>query len=97
MESKTFTPQHIAMLLQKFADGKSVAEISRVHAVSQAAFYKLLQRYKGKDATELKRLKDLKEENSRLKTMYAALALDLKVAREIIEKKLSPPARRDRL
>jgi putative transposase len=39
------------------------------------------------DATELKRLKELEEENRRLKAMYAELALDLKVAKEIIEKK----------
>jgi putative transposase len=88
MKRKTFTPQQIAKLLQEFAEGKSVAEISREHGVSQAAFYKWRQRYNGMDATELKRLKDLEEENRRLKAMYAELALDLKVAKEIIEKKL---------
>ena len=88
MKRNTFTPQQIAKLLQEFAEGKSVAEISREHGVSQAAFYKWRQRYNGMDATELKRLKDLEEENRRLKAMYAELALDLKVAKEIIEKKL---------
>ena len=88
MKRKTFTPQQIAKLLQEFAEGKSVAEISREYGVSQAAFYKWRQRYNGMDATELKRLKDLEEENRRLKAMYAELALDLKVAKEIIEKKL---------
>ena len=88
MKRKTFTPQQIAKLLQEFAEGKSVAEISREHGVSQAAFYKWRQRYNCMDATELKRLKDLEEENRRLKAMYAELALDLKVAKEIIEKKL---------
>ena len=88
MKRKTFTPQQIAKLLQEFADGTSVAEISREHGVSQAAFYKWRQRYNGMDATELKRLKDLEEENRRLKAMYAELALDLKVAKKIIEKKL---------
>ena len=88
MKRKTFTPQQIAKLLQEFADGKSVAEVSREHGVSQAAFYKWRQRYNGMDATELKRLKDLEEENRRLKAMYAELALDLKVAKKIIEKKL---------
>jgi putative transposase len=88
MKRKTFTPQQIAKLLQEFANGKSVAEISREHGVSQAAFYKWRQRYNGMDATELKRLKELEEENRRLKAMYAELALDLKVATEIIEKKL---------
>ena len=65
MKRKTFTPQVIAKLLQEFADGKSVAEISREHGVSQAAFYKWRQRSNGMGATELKRLKDLY--NHRLK------------------------------
>ncbi len=88
MKRKTLTPQQIAKLFQEFAEGKSVAEISRELGVSQATFYKWRQRYNGMDATELKRLKDLEEENRRLKAMYAELALDLKVAKEIIEKKL---------
>ena len=88
MKRKTFTPQQIAKILKEFEVGKSAAEISREHGVSQAAFYKWRQRYNGMDATELKRLKDLAAENRRLKAMYAELALDLKLAKEIIEKKL---------
>jgi len=88
MKRKTFSPQQIAKILKEFEQGKSVAEISREYGVSQAAFYKWRQRYSGMDATELKRLKELEEENRRLKAMYAELALDLKVAKEIIEKKL---------
>jgi putative transposase len=60
--------------------------------VSRAAFYKWRQRYGGLEATELKRLKELEEENVRLKRMYANLALDLEAARYIIEKKLYHPA-----
>jgi putative transposase len=83
MKRKTFTPPQIARILQEFEEGKSAAEISREHSVSQAAFYKWRQRYNGMDATELKRLKDLEEENRRLKAMYAELALDLKLAKEM--------------
>ena len=54
--------------------------------MSQAAFYKWRQCYNRMDATELKRLKDLEEENRRLKAMYAELALDPKVTKVIIEK-----------
>ena len=88
MKRKTFTSQQIDRILKKFEEGKSAAEISREHGVSQAVFYKWRQRYNGMDATELKRLKDLEEENRRLKAMYAELDLDLKLAKEIIEKKL---------
>jgi putative transposase len=88
MKKNRFTPQQIAKILKEFEGGKSAAEISREYGVSQAAFYKWRQRFGGMDASELKRLKELEEENSQLKRMYAELALDLKLAKEIIEKKL---------
>ena len=62
MKRKTFTPAQIAKILQEFAEGKTAAELSREHGVSQAALYKWRQRYNGMDATELKRLKELEEE-----------------------------------
>lgn len=88
MKKKRFTPTQIASLLKEFDEGKSAAEISREHGVSQAAFYKWRERYRGMNASELRRLKELEEENRRLKHMYADVALDLKIAREVIEKKL---------
>lgn len=88
MKRKRFTPEQIAKILKEFDNGKTAAEISRDYGISQAAFYKWRQRYSGMDASELKKLKVLEEENRRLKHMYAELALDLKVAKEIIEKKL---------
>lgn len=88
MKKKRFTPEQIASILKEFEKGKSVSEIIREHGVSQASFYKWRQRYGGLEASELKRLKELEEENRKLKMMYTELALDLKIAREIIEKKL---------
>lgn len=88
MKSKRFTPQQIASILKEYESGKTVEEITRIHGVSRASFYKWRQRYGGMEASELKRMKELEEENRRLKMMYTELALDLKLAREIIEKKL---------
>jgi putative transposase len=88
MKSKRFTPQQIASILKEYENGKPVDEITRIHGVSRASFYKWRQRYGGMDASELKRIKELQEENRRLKMMYTELALDLKLAKEIIEKKL---------
>ncbi|WP_294079595.1 hypothetical protein [Proteiniphilum sp. UBA5384] len=48
----------------------------------------MAKRYRGMDATEMKRVKELEEENRRLKRMYSNLAMELDIAREIIEKKL---------
>jgi putative transposase len=88
MKRSKFSPTQIAKILKEFEQGKSVEEISREHGISRAAFYKWRQRYGGMDASELKRIKQLEEENARLKRMYANLALELETAKYIIEKKL---------
>ena len=88
MKKSQFSPTQIASILKEFDNGKSAEEITRDHGVSKAALYKWRQRYGGMEASELKRIKDLEEENSRLKRMYANLAMELDVAKYIIEKKL---------
>lgn len=88
MKKSKFTPTQIAGILKEFDNGKPVDSITREHGISRAAFYKWRQRFGGLDASELKRLKELEEENAKLKRMYANLALDLEAAKYIIEKKL---------
>lgn len=88
MKKKRFTPEQIARVLKEFEGGKSMQELIKEYGGSQATLYKWRQRYGGLEASELKRLKELEEENRRLKMMYTELALDLKVAKEIIGKKL---------
>lgn len=88
MKKSQFSPTHIASILKEFDNGKTAEEINREHGVSKAALYKWRQRYGGMEATELKRIKELEEENSRLKRMYANVAMELDVAKYIIEKKL---------
>jgi putative transposase len=88
MKKSKFTPTQIANILKSFDMGKSAEEISRDHGVSRATLYKWRQRYGGMEASELKRVKELEEENAKLKRMYANLALELDTAKYIIEKKL---------
>ncbi|OEY72822.1 transposase [Salegentibacter salarius] len=88
MKKSRYSPQQIAKILKEFDNGKTAAEISREYSISTAAFYKWRERYGGMNGKELKRLKDLEEENRRLKQMYANLSLDHQMAKEIIEKKL---------
>ncbi len=88
MKKNRFTPHQIAGILKEFEKGKTASEISREYGVSTATFYKWRERYAGMSGTELKRIKELEEENRRLKQMYATLALDHQMAKEIIEKKL---------
>ncbi len=67
MKKSKFTSTQIANILKEFDLGKSVEEISRDHCVSRATFYKWRQRYGGMEASELKRVKELEEENAKLK------------------------------
>ena len=88
MRKSKFRPDQIAKILKEFEGGKSVAELSREYGVSLSTFYKWRSKYAGMNSKELKRLKELEDENRRLKQMYATLALDHQMAKEIIEKKL---------
>ena len=87
MKKSQFSPTQIASILKEFDNGKTAEEITRDHGVSRACLYKWRQRYGGMEATELKRIKELEEQNARLKKMYANLAMELDVAKYIIEKK----------
>jgi len=88
MNKKRSNPKQIAAILKEYENGKSLEEITRDHGASKASFYKWRQCYGGMEASELKRLKELEEENRKLKQKYSELALDLKIAKEIIKKKL---------
>ncbi|NNV58069.1 transposase, partial [Limnovirga soli] len=81
MKKSTFSPAQIAGILKEFDNGKSAEDINRDHGVSKASLYKWRQRYGGMEASELKRIKDLEEENARLKRMYANIAMELDVAK----------------
>lgn len=88
MRKSKFSPTQVAKILKEFDQGKDVETISREHGVSKATFYKWRQRYGGMEASELKKVKKLEEENAKLKRMYTELALELDMAKYIIEKKL---------
>lgn len=88
MKRSKFSPTQIAKILKEFELGKTAETLSREYRVSKATLYKWRQRYGGMEASELKRIKQLEEENSKLKRMYADLALELDMAKYIIEKKL---------
>ena len=88
MRKSKFTPTQIAKILKDFDLGKDVEALTREYGVSRATFYKWRQRYGGMEASELKKVKKLEEENAKLKRMYADLALELDMAKYIIEKKL---------
>lgn len=87
MKKKRFTEAQIFNILKEFDAGKNIQELSREHAVSKATIYNWKAKYGGMEMSELKRVKDLEEENRKLKQMYADLALDNKMLKDIIGKK----------
>ena len=88
MKKSRYTDTQIIAILKQNEAGTSVADLCREHGMSSASFYKWRSKYAGLSSKELKRLKSLEEENRKLKQMYATLALDHQMAKEIIEKKL---------
>lgn len=80
--------KQIAKILKELDTGKNVEQIMREHGVSSSAFYKWRERYAGMNGKELKRIKELEDENRKLKQMYATLALGYQMVKEIIDKKL---------
>ena len=88
MKKSKFNPEQIAKILKSYDEGTSSEEICRINGISRQTFYQWRSKYGGLESSELKRLKQLEEENARLKRMYANLALDLEAAKYIIEKKL---------
>ena len=88
MKKSRFSETQIIKILNEAEAGVSVADLCRTHGISQSTFYKWRSRYGGMDVSELRRMRELEEENRRLKQMYAELSLDHAVLKDIIEKKL---------
>jgi len=75
-------------ILKEAEAGVSLEELSRQHGFGKATFYKWKAGYGGMEVSALKHLKELEEENRRLKRMYADLSLEHKPLKDIVEKKL---------
>ncbi len=89
MKKTKYSESQIVQILKEAEAGVSVEELSRQHGFSKTSFYKWKAKYWGMSVSELKRMKELEEENRRLKQMYANLSLEHEVLKDIIEKKLS--------
>jgi putative transposase len=87
MKMKKYSESQIVRILKEYDAGKQTLDICREHGISRATFYNWKKKYGGMDAAQLKRLKELQEDNRRLKRMYADLSLDHELLKEILEKK----------
>ena len=88
MRKSRFSEQQIVGALKQAEEGVAVKDICRELGVSPATFYQWRSNDGGLEASELKRLKELEQENQRLKQMYAELSLDHKILKDIVAKKL---------
>jgi putative transposase len=87
MKGKRYTEEQIIRILKEVESGKSVAQVCREQGVSEQTVYRWRSRYSGMDIAELRRLKELEEENRRLKKLVADQALDIQILKEVNAKK----------
>lgn len=88
MRKSRFTEQQIAFALRQAESGTKVSEVCRKIGVAEATFYNWKKKYGGLGVSELRRLKQLEEENKQLKKLVADLSLDKQMLQDVITKKL---------
>ncbi len=88
MARKGHSEEQIVYALRQAEAGKKVADICREMGVSQQAFYSWKKRYAGVGVSELRELRQLREENRKLKTLVADLTLDKHILQEVLSKKV---------
>ena len=88
MRKSRYSDSQIISILKQAEAGTPVAELCREHGMSSATFYKWRAKYGGMDASLMKRLRELEEENRRLKKMYAEERLMAEIRKEALEGKL---------
>ncbi len=88
MKNSRFTESQIVSILKEADAGAKVKEICRRHGISDATFYNWKSKYGGMQASDLKRLKEMEAELSKLKRLYADLSMENDALKDLIEKKL---------
>lgn len=88
MKKTRFSETQIVAILKKQESGMKVADICREHGISDATFFKWKSKYGGMQVSDVKKMKDIEQENARLKRMYAELSMVNDALKELIEKKL---------
>ena len=87
MKKSRYSDSQIMAILKQAEAGSPIPELCREHGMSSATFYKWRSKYGGMDASMMVRLKELEEENRRLKKMYAEERLKAEIVQEALQKK----------
>ncbi len=97
MRKSRFSESQILKILKEAEGGRKVADVCREYKVSQATYNKWKSKYGGMEDSDIRRLKDLEEENRKLKNMFANLSLENEALKDVIAKKLLKPAEKREL
>lgn len=87
MKKKRFNENQILSVLKEYAAGISAVELARKYGIVESTIYTWQTKYGDMELSELKRLRQLEVENTRLKKMYATLSMDHELLKEVLEKK----------
>lgn len=88
MRKARFTELQIIAVIKSVEAGRTVKDVCRETGISEATYYNWKSRYGGMEASDIKKIKDLEDENRRLKQMFADLRLENRALKDVIEKKL---------
>ena len=88
MKKSAFSEEQIAFALRQAESGSTAAEVCRKLGITEATFYRWKKKFAGMGVSEVRRLKQLEEENRKLKQLVADLSLDKHMLQEIVRKKL---------
>jgi putative transposase len=88
MKKTRFSEGQIAFILRQAEEGTAISEVCRKAGISEATFYNWRKKYGGLMPSEMKRLKQLEEENGRLKRIVADLSLDKEMLQDVIRRKI---------
>jgi len=87
IKKSKFSEAQIIKTLKEYEQGRTVSDICRELGIDKSSFYYWKKKYGDMDRQELKRLKELEQENQKLKQMYADVSLDLKMVKDLLSKK----------